>query len=298
MAAKLQFSGHESFTCRNLWLKKGYDFADNEGSFTNEHAVVDLGVGKNMVNSVRFWLKSFGIIHDNDVPTDFGTFLFADNEGHDPFIETIGTLWLLHYNLVKTGKASLYSLFFNEFRRARTEFQKEQLVTFIEKKYREIESNAFNRNTVSNDISVFIRMYLKPTSKNEKVDVEDDFSSLLIDLELMHTYTGVDFNEKTVDYFKVENEHRTDLPFEVVLFSILDNERYGKSTSFKELRTGVNSPGMIFSVNEDCLYDKLKEIEKKYPRAIRFSENAGVQELQITNPINKWDVLNEYYETI
>jgi uncharacterized protein DUF4007 len=62
--AKYQFSGHESFTCRNLWLKKGYDFVNNQGSFTDERAVVDLGVGKNMVNSVRFWLKSFGIVRE------------------------------------------------------------------------------------------------------------------------------------------------------------------------------------------------------------------------------------------
>ena len=295
--AKYQFSGHESFTCRNLWLKKGYDFVNNEGSFTDERAVVDLGVGKNMVNSVRFWLKSFGIVNEDDTLTDLGLFLFDEGEGKDPYIETIGTVWLLHYNLIITGKSSLYNIFFNEFRRTRTEFQKEQLVTFIEKKYREIESNAFNRNTVSSDISVFIRTYLKPTSKNEKVDVEDDFSGLLIDLELMQKTTGQDFNGKLVDYFKVENEQRTDLPFHIVLFAILDNERYGKSVSFKELRTGHNSPGVIFSLNEDCLFDKITEIIAKYP-TVRFSESAGIQELQFNNRLDKWDILNDYYEAI
>ena len=46
---RLVFSGHESFQCRNLWLKKGYDFIKNGNSFNDEDAVVKLGVGKNMV---------------------------------------------------------------------------------------------------------------------------------------------------------------------------------------------------------------------------------------------------------
>ena len=46
---KYTFSGHESFQCKNLWLKKGYDYVKQGRSFTSDDAVVELGVGKNMV---------------------------------------------------------------------------------------------------------------------------------------------------------------------------------------------------------------------------------------------------------
>ena len=46
---KLSFSGHESFHCRNVWLKKGYDFLQLKHKFSEPTAVVNLGVGKNMV---------------------------------------------------------------------------------------------------------------------------------------------------------------------------------------------------------------------------------------------------------
>ncbi len=46
---KLSFSGHESFHCRQFWLKKGYDFVQRRGKFSDKNAVVELGVGKNMV---------------------------------------------------------------------------------------------------------------------------------------------------------------------------------------------------------------------------------------------------------
>ena len=59
---KYTFSGHETFACRNLWLKKGYDFMIREGNFNDESAVTGLGVGKNMVTSINYWSKAFGIV--------------------------------------------------------------------------------------------------------------------------------------------------------------------------------------------------------------------------------------------
>jgi len=53
MNRKLIFSGHETFHCKSLWLKKGYDFIEKEGKFIDE-ASVELGVGRNMVSSIRF----------------------------------------------------------------------------------------------------------------------------------------------------------------------------------------------------------------------------------------------------
>lgn len=49
---RYSFSGHESFHCKSLWLKKGYDFLADEGQFNDINAVVELGVGKNMVASI------------------------------------------------------------------------------------------------------------------------------------------------------------------------------------------------------------------------------------------------------
>ena len=114
---KFVFSGHDSFQCRQLWLKKGYDFLVEGNSFNNENAVISLGVGKNMVSSIRLWLKAFNIIDIKDIPTEFGKRLFDDKNGYDPFLEDEASLWLLHYQLVKKSYASIYSIIFNEFRK-------------------------------------------------------------------------------------------------------------------------------------------------------------------------------------
>lgn len=49
---KLTFSCHDSFNCRVLWLKKGYDFNATNKKFASPDAVVELGIGKNMVNAI------------------------------------------------------------------------------------------------------------------------------------------------------------------------------------------------------------------------------------------------------
>ncbi len=59
MAITYKFSGYESFPCKSLWLKKGYDFVIGGNDFNSSYAVITLGVGKNMVASIRFWLRAF-----------------------------------------------------------------------------------------------------------------------------------------------------------------------------------------------------------------------------------------------
>lgn len=55
------FAGrHETFTPRYGWLKKGFDAcAHNPHVFTDETAIEQLGVGKNMVQSIRYWCQLF-----------------------------------------------------------------------------------------------------------------------------------------------------------------------------------------------------------------------------------------------
>lgn len=53
------FSGHESFPCKSMWLKKGYDYLVDYNKFTDLDAVVKLGVGENTVQSIGWGIWSF-----------------------------------------------------------------------------------------------------------------------------------------------------------------------------------------------------------------------------------------------
>lgn len=123
--SRYSFSGHESFHCKSLWLKKGYDYLLDGNSFTDVDAVAKLGVGKNMVASIRFWLRAFNISKADEI-TDIATYLFDAENGRDPFAEDLNTLWILHILLVTTRVASIYDLTFVEYQREKKEFSRDE----------------------------------------------------------------------------------------------------------------------------------------------------------------------------
>lgn len=289
MNITLTFSGHESFFCKHIWLKKGYDFVEKGKSFTDDSSVLDLGVGKNMVSSIRFWMKSFGILNEEDELSDIANYIFREN-GKDPFIEYEGTIWLLHYLLIKTKKASIYDIIFNELRKERVVFSKDQLQSFLKRKCKETDSK-YNSNTINKDISVFKNNYTKIEKNNV---VEDDYLRLFPDLNLVKYSKSPDLDGKNVDWFKIENKRRDKLPPEIFLFTILDNEAYGNSISIRDLQLAYDSPGSIFAISTDGILDKIKQVTEIYSD-ITYSDTAGIQVLQFKSNLNKWDILDDYF---
>lgn len=294
---KYVFSGHDSFQCRHLWLKKGYDYIASNKSFNEEDAVVKLGVGKNMVSAIRYWLKAFNIIDSKDKLTEFGVKLF-DNEGWDPFLEDDASLWLLHYQLVKTNHASIYNLIFNEFRKEKILFDKESFINYLNKR-KEIDSSLFfNQNTVSDDFVVFTKLYQTNKTKSE---IEDSFSGILSELDLVKTVLvkkdDVDSREKkkqVVEKLQIENSEREHLPAEILLFSILENQNFSYSININSLEYDLNSPGSIFALNRTGLINKIFEIVEKNSQ-ITFTDHAGIKELQFKNKPEAFLILDKYY---
>jgi len=283
---KLSFSGHEKFHCRQFWLKKGYDFLKAGKKFSDEDAVVALGVGKNMVNSIRYWMKAFDLVDEQEQPNEMAHYIFGEN-GKDPYSENIGTIWLLHYHLVTKGKASIYSLFFNEFRKERIEFTKEQLLSFLKRKCEELNFSV-SLNSFDADIDVFIKTYLRPKGKIR--NIEDEFSGLLIDFDLLQEF---DKSGKKL-WYKIESKEREEIPVEIVLFSILD-QKTGDSISFRDLLNSENSVGMVYAMNESGLMKKIQEILLRFPDQVIFSDDAGIRELQFRENIDQKSLLENYY---
>jgi hypothetical protein len=283
---KYTFSGHDSFQCRQLWLKKGFDFVQEGQSFNNEDAVVKLGVGKNMVSAIRYWLKAFNIIDNKDKPTEFGIKLLDNEEGYDPFLEDEASLWLLHYQLVKTGLASTYSIIFNEFRKEKLFFNKETYVNYLKRRKETEPSLAFNDNTVADDFVVFVKMYQGGESSK---DVEDSFSGILSEVELLKT-----IGKGKEEQYQVENTERERLPEAVLLYSIIDNPSYGNSISLNSLEYDSNSPGSIFALNRSGLTNKISEIVSDN-KNITFTDHAGIKELQFKKKPNAYSILDTYY---
>lgn len=284
MTKKYSFSGHESFPCKSLWLKKGYDFVVQEKNFNDPNAVIDLGVGKNMVASIRFWLKAFGIC-ENDNASWLGHYLFDNQTGRDKYIEDLATLWLLHFHLIFCGEASIYNLFFCDFQREHSSFQREQIANYI--KIRLIENGTpsiFNKNTITKDIGVLLQNYVLP----RKSQSNEDYSSLLIDLDLIRQ------NSEGGGYF-FNAEGKRKVAKEVFLYGLLKVMGEDKSISYDAIREQI---GYIFCMTDIELIQMLKQLASDYSENLAYSDIAGIRQVQIIKELDPVQVLNDYYEKV
>lgn len=284
MTKKYSFSGHESFPCKSLWLKKGYDFVVQEKNFNDPNAVIDLGVGKNMVASIRFWLKSFGIC-ENDNASWLGHYLFDDETGRDKYIEDLATLWLLHFHLIYCEEASIYNLFFCDFQREHYSFQRDQIANYI--KIRLIENgtpSVFNKNTITKDIGVLLQNYVLP----RKSQSNEDYSSLLIDLDLIRQ------NSEGGGYF-FNAEGKRKVTKEVFLYGLLKVMGEDKSISYDAIREQI---GYIFCMTDIELIQMLKQLASDYSENLAYSDIAGIRQVQIIKELDPVQVLNDYYEKV
>ena len=280
---KYTFSGHESFPCKSLWLKKGYDFVVAGNDFNSPDAVIGLGVGKNMVASIRFWLRAFGLI-ENDQPTALANYLFSNQDGKDKYLEDIATLWLLHFNLVFSEEATLYNMFFCGVQRERTHFEREQVLTYV--KLRMVEAGKpalFNPNTVKKDIAVLLQNYTLP----RKPQSNEDYSSLLIDLDLIRQNS-----ESKNYYFNADGKRQ--VTKEIFLYGLLKlKEQEGDNTiSFEKIQEKV---GLVFCMHDFETMEMLKLLASQYSQYFAYSDVAGIKQVQFTKNMDIKQVLDSYY---
>jgi hypothetical protein len=288
ISARPVFSGHETFQCRHLWLKKGYDYIKSGNSFSSDDAVVELGVGKNMVTSIRYWMRAFGLSEGGENVSGFAKAIFDDQSGHDPYLEDDASLWLLHYHLVRQGYATSYNLIFNELRRERVEFSKEAFVRFMKTKAETDLPFTFNQNTIEADFDVFVKLYIGTETSKDK---EEIVSGIFPELNLVRVIQ----REKQPALYHIETNEKIRLPDEVVLFAILTDPDIGLSVSLDTLENGYNSVGAIFGINRTGLVDKIERLCDKYP-ALVYKDDAGVRELQFKKKPDAFKVLKDYYD--
>ena len=87
MAPRYSFSGHETFPLRLNWLKKAVDAVGKKNTiFHSDTAIVEFGVGRNMVRAIRHWGLATEVIEpDTDSKernairaSELGTYLLGE----------------------------------------------------------------------------------------------------------------------------------------------------------------------------------------------------------------------------
>lgn len=292
---KLHFSGHETFPLRYPWPAKGVrSVQENPDLFSQDDALVTLGVGKNMVRSIRHWGNVLGIIERVSSigltmqATELGNRIFGP-DGWDPFLENPGTLWLLHWQLVhRRDQASSWHFLFTHWGSIR--FSKEQLIDWLLGIAQQTNSRA-SRPSLKRDVDVLLRTYV-PSKTSRDLSLEETFDSPLVELGLLH--------EVDKGIYSFNRGPKPSLPMEIFLFALLNfwNEQAAdrKSLSFENILYGPGSPGGAFKLTENALAELLDQIPQNCN--LHFDETAGMRNLYGNPDVSSeslLQLLEQYY---
>lgn len=289
----LGFSGHQTFPFRYGWLTKAVDSAAQDASvFRRDDALVTLGVGKNMVESIRHWSLATQLLRDSDRGRVFELSEWADllfGNGYDYFLEDPASLWLVHWLLVTNPlKAGTWHLAFNHFQYP--EFRKETLVSFV-LNYAARHQLKVNERTIERDVDCFVRTYTPSRVRSHKV-LEDTFSCPLVELGILQLQP----DDAT---YQFSIGPKSTLPAEVVavaldrFFDIAGGSR--KTLSLQECLYHPESPGQVFKLDYVSLVEYVEQLQVLTHGAIAADETAGLQQLYRRGAVHSQDLLEGYY---
>lgn len=295
------FSGHETFVFRYTWLKKAVDAVSLDPRvFTKDDAIVKLGVGKNMVRSIRHWGIATGVIEEAPKSrgselksTTFGQFIFGNSydAGVDPFLEDPNTLWLLHWFLATNPQRSttwqwaLNMLPSNEFTR-------DGLMQNLHDEMLRLNLKSPSEATLKRDIDVFVRTYVSGRV-NRGPAIEETLDCPLTELNLIEEVSGTEL-------LKIRRGPKSSLGARVFAFCLLDFwARIApgtKTLAFTDIAYSRNSPGNIFKLDENSLIEKLEALEIVTNGSVGYAEVAGLKQVYQQGTFDPYSWLKAHYE--
>jgi len=289
LTVKPSFGGHEKFVFRDGWLKKGVDAVSVEpGIFSDDQALVVLGVGKNMVRSIRHWCLATGVCEESDGPdrkrsigvSSFGRQLMIDG-GWDPFMEDSGTLWVLHWQLTENLQRSLvWHLIFGRF--YDVEFTKLQLGQFLSRQFERLGVTT-TPGMVAREIDCFVRTYAPTRTNSGKINSgkinEETLECPLTELDLIR-FVPQD------NVYRFNIGAKPNLPDAVfahaLLYYIAHIAQHRRTVAVDECVYGEGSPGQVFRMDENSVVERLERLTELTSGQIRLQESAGLNQLYIS----------------
>jgi len=300
----MKFRAHDTFFIRKGWLSKGVRNVliapDVFVSRTNNPMDV-LGIGANMVKALRYWLVAVGLTSETTVgqrvqtPTMLGNIINAN----DPYFEETGTLWLLHYQLVKdkeatNTEATAWWYFFNEFKA--NEFTRDDFITQISKFLRNNDEEEKPVRTLEDDFNCIINTYVPRIKSNpEKVQPESNIDCPLGELGLIDI-VGTEKNGSRLKVYHKSTPKKNMIHPLILLAVILHQAQGKKEIRISAIQNDNGNAGKAFNLDIISLTSLLYKIELL--GYIKVNRTAGLDVINIKTAWDFYDCVREYYQAI
>ena len=280
-AAAPSFARHETFAPRFGWLRKGFTaVSDDPEVFVKENAPVALGVGKNMVNAIRYWSAAFKLTVEHPKgggsrantasPTWEACWLLSD-DGADPYLEDPAALWLLHWWLLTPGQgaaclAPTWWVAFNALPSSR--FEEAELSELVVRHVRLAGWDLPAAASIAKDVDCLTKMYAprKAPREGSPGSFEDLLDCPFRELGLIEATPG------KAHQWRFTGTASASLPSRVIAYACLDyasrHNPAGASVTLARLANEPGSPGRAFRLREPDIAAALEEVAGLHPAHI------------------------------
>lgn len=292
----MKFRAHETFFIRKGWLSKGMErvvakkdlFVDK-----SDNPMDILGIGSNMVKSLRYWLQAVDLTSEPtsgkrlQTLTSFGEMVYEN----DRYIEELGTLYLLQYKLAKNkNDATSWFFFFNEF--VMSEFTREDFVQAIQNYIlMQGEGSSAAIRSLNDDFACIMNTYLPRYKSNPgKVSPENNIDCPFGELGLVDIA-----NRRQKTYKKTTPSPKTFDPW--VILAVISDQAGGRDEiGLNDLLKSPCNIGKVFNLDAVSLLDVLHQVEKS--GSIKIIRTAGLDVIHLNNQLTFNECVQNYYENI
>jgi hypothetical protein len=297
----LTFAKHETFYIRDGWLYKGIQAIQADPLiFAREEAPQILGLGRNMVRSLRYWMLATQLTTEKltkkgkeQTLTPFGELVAQ----YDPYQEYDGTLWLLHYHLVTNREeASAWYWFFNHFvpsNFSRQDFV-ERLAQWVNIQSVELKSE----QSLGKDFDCLVRTYVASSRERSP---EDSLVSPLVSLGLLAVIEHqAEDEDKRIRHFRL-NATRANSIHPLILLYILVRQQElerpnAQQVSLTDVLREPKNVGRVLNIGTQTLEEILLRLEEAYPQwRIPLTRTGGLDQLTLP-AISAEVVLSTFYQ--
>lgn len=268
------FSGHESFACRYGWLPKLHEAIVRDPAVfsSDERAILALGLGRNMVKSIRFWGEAFGLSRlrgGQVVPTPFAQLLLDRQGGADPFLETPGSLWRLHWTVATHGGLGAWAAVFLDLHDA--EITRDRLVETVMRRAQAVRG-PITAQTAGVHVDMLIRTYAQAPDADPASD--DALGSPLQELGLLRLAAPAG-----VRTIRASRGPKPSLDPAALAFILHDfwsgTAPSSRTLSMRSMMLAPAAPGQTLLLDEAGLHDRLDALCTQSDRLTLRADGAG-----------------------
>ena len=277
----MSFGRHQSFYLKKHWINKGIKALsmNSDSIFVNKDGFKYLGIGKNMQQSLRYWVEATNIMSHYSKSkshelTHFGRLI----EKYDSGCINEFSLALVHYFLINSKEND------EPFSHSFYWFFLENKDTFITKDKMKELLKGYSPSTADNTINKDIDCLFQTYTNYEKKHPEDKNVSLLADLQLL----------KKDKQFYYKTSLKTSNNTAAAFYYTLYENRNNISLTVDNISDSI---GSIFNLNRSQIIELIEMlIDMKYPIKLTRTNNLDTVMLEDVGENN--DVLTKLFDEV